>query len=42
MYKGYIIASYMLTFLPLLLLSLASLRAHARAQKDVAALDGHE
>lgn len=42
MYKGYILASYILTFLPLLLLSLASLRHYWAAKKNVAALDAHE
>ena len=39
MYKGYIIASYALTFIPLALLALASLQGWRRAQRDVAALD---
>lgn len=39
MYDNYIIASYAATFLPLVLLALASLRARRHAQRDVAALD---
>jgi len=39
MYDGFIIASYIATFLPLFLLALASLQAWRRAQRDVAALD---
>ena len=39
MYDGFIIASYAATFLPLLLLGLASFTGWRRAQRDVAALD---
>ncbi len=38
MYTPYIVASYVLTFIPLFILALASLRGWARARRDVAAL----
>jgi heme exporter protein CcmD len=41
MYKGYILASYALTFLPLALLAAASLRQYFAAKRQVAALDAH-
>lgn len=39
MYDGYIIASYLATFLPLILLALASLSGWLRARREAAALD---
>ena len=39
MYDGYIIASYVATFLPLFLLALAGLQGWRRARAEVAALD---
>lgn len=39
MYDNYILASYLATFIPLLLLAAASWRAYGRARRDVAAFD---
>ena len=39
MYDGYIIASYVATFLPLIFLTLASLLGWRRARAEVAAFD---